>query len=147
MLSRRCSSLGKINLKPYEYLPFLVLEHGAKSTRLREVQVQEIYAGMCWYEFEGKTLDKPDQRILTALLGGVKDVEHFRNFPRWVTSFIQGDNDSFTVEVRRAATLNKDALLRKVDDVWQHHLHPNQPIGYEVAGLMRARPSVSDSSS
>lgn len=98
---------------------------------------------MCWYEFERKTLETHELKTLSRLLAGVKDIEQKGNFLPWVTKFIQGANDPFTVGARRVATLNRESLLRKVDTVWQRHLHPNLPEGYQVARMTRFQPSTS----
>lgn len=116
MVFLRCSLREELNLKNLR-LPRLVIGPGEKKT-LSGDEEQEIYAGMCWYEFERKRLERRDLRILSGLLAGGRDVEHFRTFSTFVTEFINGADDRFTVEVRRAATLNKESLLRRVDAVW-----------------------------
>ncbi|CAF9937544.1 MAG: hypothetical protein ALECFALPRED_007285 [Alectoria fallacina] len=132
---------AKLNLK-YMRLPRLFIADNEKKT-LSQDEVQEVYAGMCWYEFERKTLETHELKTLSRLLAGVKDIEQKGNFLPWLTKFIQGANDPFTVEVRRVATLNKESLLRKVDTVCQNHLYPNLLEGYQVAGMTRFQPSTS----
>ena len=140
----RYSQQMKLNLKNSS-LPRLVIGPGPRK-RLSEDEVQEIYVGMCLYEFEGRTLEREELRTLTALLAGVKDIKSFRNFPQFVSKFIEGADDAFTVEVRRLATINKEPLLRKVDAVWRRHLKPplelpNSP-GYAYAGTAYDPPDM-----
>lgn len=128
----------KLNLKNMR-LPRLALK------TLSEDEVEEIYAGMCWYEYEGKTLETSELRTLSSLLAGME--ETFRNMPKWLDNFIKGADDPFTVEVRRVATLRKESLLQKVHAVWRNHLNPGLPRGYDMAKTMWSQQSVSTSGS
>lgn len=137
LLCRLLNRLGK------PALPKLVIIYGHEQIQFSDAEIQEIYAGMCWYECERKKLGTDELRTLFGLLAGVEGMETFTKLPPFVIKFIQGDNDPFTDEVRRAATFNKESLLRKVDAVWQNHLHPTLPRGDEAAGTMWSQASIS----
>ena len=94
------------------------------------------------YEYEGKKLQRHELLILTGLLISVRDIKQIKNFPEFVTRFIQAADDPLTVEVRRKAISRKEALLPVVQKVWHGYVHRDQPRGLEAEGRMGSQQSI-----
>ena len=94
-------------------------KHDWKLVRDRlatEKELLETYAGSCWYECHGQRLS--DAEVAT-LVSDLFDCT-FDDLPFFVYDFKKNTKDRLTVEVKRVAELNREALLRQVDAVWRN---------------------------